>query len=271
MEDVQSRSDDRNVPLQHVGIRNLKYPLTVLDRANGRQQTVATIQLTADLPDHFKGTHMSRFLEVFNLHHQDLSMPNFLEMLQEIREALHAETAHARISFPYFIEKAAPVSLQKSYLNYECTYSGMVNSHSRRFFVGIRVPVSTVCPCSKEISDRGAHNQRGSVTVELEVKRFFWIEDIIDLVETSASCGIYTLLKREDERFITEHAYDNPRFVEDLVREVFVKLRDRGDFAWFTVSAENDESIHDHNAFAYAESGPRPVGAPAPGNYEMLS
>lgn len=260
MIDVQSQSDDRKIYLKKVGVKNLKHPITVLDKARGTQHTTATVNLYADLPHDFKGTHMSRFIEVFSNHRSDLSMPRFLEMLEEIRVVLDARTAYADLHFPYFVEKEAPVSRLKSMLCYDCSYSGSVGPEGRKFSVTVEVPISTLCPCSKAISERGAHNQRGIVKVSLLLGPFFWIEDIIKLVEESGSSDVYTLLKREDEKAITERAYDNPRFVEDVVREVAVRLEAMGKFPWYSVEAENFESIHNHSAYAFAESGPYPAG-----------
>jgi GTP cyclohydrolase IB len=257
MIDVQNQPDRRRVALRKVGVKNLVYPITVLDRREKLQHTVATVNLYADLPHDFKGTHMSRFIEVFDKHRLDLSMPRFLTMLDEIRVALNAQDAYSDLTFPYFMVKKAPVSGQESIMRYDAGYSGKVWPGGREFNVRVQVPVQTVCPCSKAISERGAHNQRGMVTVNLRLGPFFWIEEVIELVEESASCGVYALLKREDEKFVTERAYDNPRFVEDLVRDVYLKLEEDGRFPWFSVEAENFESIHNHSAYAYAESGAR--------------
>lgn len=255
MVDVQARADERNVPIKRVGIRNLKHPVTVLDKANGTQRTIATVNLFASLPHHFKGTHMSRFLEVFDEYVENFHMKHFLAMLDQIRRSLEAEWSYGEIDFPYFIRKHAPASGQPSMMDYRCRFIGEVGPEKRDFFVGIDVPVLTVCPCSKEISTRGAHNQRGMVTVTVKLGPFFWIEDVIALVEDSASAGLFTLLKRDDERYITEHAYDHPVFVEDLVREVVVRVEGLEQFPWFSVEATNFESIHHHDAFAYTERG----------------
>ncbi len=253
MTDVQSSFDDRNMRIQKVGVRNVRYPVTVLDRREGSQSTHARVDLFADLPHRFRGTHMSRFIEVFNRYHRDLTMPRFLEMLEEIRISLEAERAYAEIEFPYYMEKAAPVSGQRSMMEYTCHYSGTSTGVHQHFVVGVDVPVTTLCPCSREISDRGAHNQRGVVRTRIELGPFFWFEEIIELVEAAASSGLHTLLKREDEKYVTERAYDHPVFVEDLVREVAVSMEDAHDFPWFSVEAENFESIHNHEAYAYIE------------------
>jgi GTP cyclohydrolase I len=241
MKDVQNRKDHRRIDLQKVGVKNVQYPIVVLDKENRTQSTVATINLYADLPHDFKGTHMSRFIEVVNHYYVDISMNNFLSMLDKIRHLLDA--------------RRASVSGEKSLMSYTCEYIGEVSDEERRFYVGIQVPVATVCPCSQEISEVGAHNQRGVVRLKLLFGKFFWIEDVIRIVEQSASSEVFTLLKREDEKFITEQAFSRPRFVEDVVREVTQKLEATGDFAWFSVEAENFESIHNHSAYAYVERG----------------
>lgn len=255
MVDVQGRRDERNVPIKRVGVRNLRHPVTVLDRANGTQRTIATVNLFASLPHHFKGTHMSRFIEVFTEYVENIYMQHFLEMLDRIRISLDADWSYGEIDFPYFLTKHAPATGAASMMDYRCRYIGEVGPQRRDFFVGIDVPVLTVCPCSKEISDRGAHNQRGVVSVTVKLGPFFWIEDVIEQVEAASSSGLYTLLKRADERHVTERAYDHPVFVEDLVRDVVIRLERFADFPWFSVEATNFESIHHHDAFAYAERG----------------
>jgi len=253
MVDVQSMKDERRVPIKKVGVKGVRYPITVLDRANTIQHTTATVNLYVDLPHDFKGTHMSRFIEVFNEHRRDLSMPRFLAMLDELRSSLDAETAYCDLHFPYFIEKAAPVSGQKSMMSYECSYEGSSSGSEREFWVTVQVPVQTVCPCSKAISDYGAHNQRGLVRARVKLGPFFWIEDLVSIVESSASCDVYTLLKRDDEKFVTERAFDRPMFVEDVVREVYTRLLAKASFPKFSVEAENFESIHNHSAYALVE------------------
>jgi GTP cyclohydrolase I len=253
MIDVQNLEDKRNVPLTKVGVKDLEYPIQVLDKVKKVQHTTARVDLFANLPRHFKGTHMSRFIEIFHTYRNDLSMPRFLEMLGNIRSSLDAEASFGSVSFPYFLEKSAPVSLLGGMMSYQCCYQGRVEAGKHHFTVSVAVPITTVCPCSKAISDRGAHNQRGIVRLELELGPFFWLEDIIDIVEKSASAPVYSLLKREDEKYITEHAYDNPKFVEDVVRDVYITIRDLNLFPGFSVEAENFESIHNHNAYACAQ------------------
>ncbi|MHB9296224.1 GTP cyclohydrolase IB [Pillotina sp. SPG140] len=251
--DVQNQNDEREVPLAKVGVKGLKYPVRVLDKLKKFQYTTACVDLYANVPQHFKGTHMSRFVEIFHEYRNDLSMNHFLDMLNRIRERLEAASAFGELRFPYFLEKYAPVSTLPSMLSYHCCYRGSVQPELHRFTVEVSVPVTTVCPCSKMISDRGAHNQRGIVTVEVELGPFFWLEDLITLIEQSASSPVYSLLKRSDEKYVTEHAYDNPKFVEDLVRDVYLKIVELKKFPYFSVKAENFESIHNHSVFAYTE------------------
>lgn len=256
MIDTQSAPDTRAVPLQKVGVRGLSYPVTVLDKRNGTQATTAVIDLFVNLPHDYKGTHMSRFIEIFHSYHEDVSMKRFLAMLADIRTSLSAERAFGVMCFPFYIEKRAPVSGAKGMMCYQCTYEGEVSRLRRDFYVSVAVPVTTVCPCSKAISERGAHNQRGVVKVKLQNTGLFWIEDVIAAVEDAASCGLYSVLKRPDEKHVTERAYDNPRFVEDVVREVYLALRSfpaERPFTYFSVECENAESIHAHNAYAYTE------------------
>ena len=258
MIDIQNTPDTREVPLRKVGVKNLRYPVQVLDKNHGKQQTAATVNLFVNLPHDYKGTHMSRFIENFHRHYTDLGMKQFLQMLEDIRTSLEAERAFGTMEFPFFMSKKAPVSGSESIMEYTCSYEGEVTAESQSFFVTVSVPVTTLCPCSKAISENGAHNQRGKVTVKLQNTSLFWIEDVISLIEESASCSLYSILKRPDEKYVTEHAWDNPRFVEDVVREVCLKLKsfDKAEkpFSWFSVECENYESIHNHNAYAYTSS-----------------
>ena len=261
---MQNQGDTREIPLEKAGVRGLVYPVTVLDKKRKVQHTTARGDFFVTLPHHFKGTHMSRFIEIFHKYHTDISLKKFLAMLGEMRQKLDAERAFGVLTFPFFIEKEAPVSAQRGMMCYECTYEGIVSSEQdparQEFFVSVAVPVTTLCPCSKAISSRGAHNQRGVVKIRLKYSSFFWIEDIVSLAENCSSSGVYSVLKREDEKFVTERAYDNPRFVEDVVREVYLALKDfrteAGEaFSYFSVEAENFESIHNHNAYARAVFG----------------
>ena len=253
MVDIQNLRDERNINIKKVGVKGIKYPVIVMDRANGVQHVNATINMYVNLPHQFKGTHMSRFVEVLNEFRGRINIKTFQTILQEIKEKLDAESAHMEIEFPYFIEKTAPVSGARSLMEYTCWFCGENNGRKTDFLVGVMVPVTTVCPCSKEISSVGAHNQRSIVKVNLRFRKFFWIEDIISLVEDSASADIYSLLKRVDEKFVTEKAFDNPMFVEDVVRCIAEKLNRNPNFTWYSVEAENLESIHYHSAYAYVE------------------
>jgi GTP cyclohydrolase I len=254
MIDVQNQRDYRNVDIEKVGVKNIRYPITVLDKAKGVQHTVANVNMYVSLPHHFKGTHMSRFIEILNMYKGEIAIKNFSAILQEMKTALRAKSAHLEIEFPYFIEKQAPVSGATGLMEYRCRFCGSSNEEGADdFSVGIDVPVTTVCPCSKEISEQGAHNQRGTVTVKVRFKKFIWLEDIIQLVEQSSSCDIYSILKRPDEKYVTERAYERPMFVEDVVREVAKKLSSDPNITWFAVESENFESIHNHSAYAYVE------------------
>ena len=253
MKDVQNWKPDNPLYIQKVGVKGISYPIVVADKARGTQNTVASINLYVDLPRVFKGTHMSRFIEVLNEYKDHIHIRNFEHILKEICTALEAESAHMEIDFPYFIEKRAPVTGSAGLMEYRCSFLGMIGK-KREFKVGIRVPVQTLCPCSREISDFGAHNQRGLVTVVVRYEKFFWMEDLIELVEQCASSPVYPVLKRPDEKFVTEAAYRNPMFVEDVVRQVAAALNGMSEFSWYSVEAENFESIHNHSAYACIES-----------------
>ncbi|MFP4037459.1 MAG: GTP cyclohydrolase FolE2 [Desulfobacteraceae bacterium] len=252
MEDIQNHRDYRNMDIDQVGVKGIRYPITVLDKNMGQQQTVAKINMYVNLPRHYKGTHMSRFVEILNEHSRRISLQSFPEIMGEMMKRLNAESAHMEVTFPYFIKKEAPVSRSEGLMEYKCTIKGSVNQ-GRDLTLAINVPVSTLCPCSKEISDFGAHNQRGEVTVEVRFKKFVWIEDLVRVVEESASSEVYSVLKREDEKYVTEKAYLNPMFVEDIVRDIALKLDSDPNITWFSVESENFESIHNHNAYARIE------------------
>ena len=260
MEDVQSRSDDRNLPIQRVGVTNLRYPIAVLDRQHKKQETVASFTLSVSLPHQFKGTHMSRFIEVLNDHRGDVTMFTVPEILADLQQRLDAESARLEVAFPYFLDRSAPVTGAISMMDYECAFIGDVHENASDFVLRVTVPVTSLCPCSREISDYGAHNQRGYVTVELRTRptpggeaQMVWIEEVVDAVERSASSPVFPLLKRPDERAVTMRAYDNPVFVEDLVRNVALELREDDRVQWFSIRALNQESIHNHDAFAELE------------------
>jgi len=250
--DVQSMADHRRISLNRVGIKNIRYPITVLDKAKGIQHTVANINMYVNLPHQFKGTHMSRFVEILNEYRREVSIENFEKILSAMKERLNSEEAHLEIDFPYFIEKSAPVTGTKGLMEYGCGLHGSMTEHLDMMLIA-RVPITTVCPCSREISEYGAHNQRGEVRVWLRFKRFIWLEDVIRVVEGCGSSEVYSVLKRPDEKFVTEYAYDHPMFVEDIVRGVYQGLSGLSEITWFAIEAENFESIHNHSAYAYAE------------------
>lgn len=252
IKDIQSQPDHRMIGIDKVGVKDISYPIVVLDKKNKFQHTIASVNMYVDLPHHFKGTHMSRFIEILNEHRGEITVQNFPEILKKMKKRFNAQTAHMEVEFPYFIEKPAPVSKARGLMDYRCRFTGSLGD-KKDFVLEITVPVTTLCPCSKEISRKGAHNQRGIVKVNLRFKGFIWIEDIIKIVEASASSPVYSLLKRPDERYVTEHAYDNPRFVEDVVREVASKLETLRGIKWFSIEVENLESIHNHSAYAYLE------------------
>lgn len=251
--DVQNSEDTRRIPINKVGIKDIRHPVRVKDRSQGEQHTIANFNMYVNLPHNFKGTHMSRFVEILNNYERELSVESFEHMLSEMIARLDAKAGHIEMSFPYFIEKPAPVSGVKSLMDYEVTLLGEIDNGKPRVDIKVVVPVTSLCPCSKKISDYGAHNQRSHVTVKVRTCDFVWIEDIIDLVESQASCELFGLLKRPDEKFVTERAYDNPKFVEDMVRDVATCLNIDQRISAYTVESENFESIHNHSAYALIE------------------
>lgn len=255
LKDTQNERDERRLPIDRVGVRSLRFPLSIRDRDAAVQHTVATVSLAVDLPHHFKGTHMSRFVEVLHAHGAELTVSNIVAMPRELMNKLHADKAHVEMKFPYFRSKKAPVSGAAGLLDYGVVFEVNTNKEATDLVVTVEVPVTTLCPCSKAISARGAHNQRGVVTLAVRFSEPVWIEDLLELVESSASSELYSLLKRPDEKFVTEAAYDNPVFVEDLVRNVALKAKAHSKITWFRVEAENFESIHNHNAWAMIEGG----------------
>lgn len=261
MIDVQSRKDHRGIALDRVGVTGLRYPIVVLDQANERQETVASITMSVNLPHHFKGTHMSRFIEVLNHHHGEITLRTLPHLLRDLCAKLDAESARVELSFPYFLERRAPQSQARGLMDFDCRFVGEMKGDEVDFILGVKVPVTSLCPCSKEISDYGAHNQRGIITIEVRSTldedkhpHLIWIEELISVAEASASSPVYPLLKRADERHVTMQAYDNPVFVEDMARNVAQKLQKNSKVAWYRVHVENHESIHNHSAFAYVES-----------------
>jgi GTP cyclohydrolase I len=259
MKDVQNQRDHRNIPIDKVGIKDLRYPIRVKDRRDGSQSTIASINMYVDLPQEYKGTHMSRFVEMLHLLKPEVSLKKFSVLLETMKQALDAASAHIEVSFPYFIEKKAPVSGAPGLMDYNCRIIGSSNSSNDIDLVSeVNVPISSVCPCSKEISEQGAHNQRGNVRLQTRFKKFIWLEDMIELVESCASCDVFSVLKRVDEKHVTEQGFGNPKFVEDVVRDVAERLNADDNITWFSVSAENYESIHNHSAYAYVAQGALP-------------
>jgi GTP cyclohydrolase I len=255
LDDKQSERDHRELRIDKVGVRNLRFPIQVRDKAHSVQNTVATIGMFVDLPKEFKGTHMSRFIEVLNAHGSVIHVENINEILRALQKKLHATTSHLEIEFPYFMVKKAPVSGGEGVMDYIARFDATACGPDIDFVLTVKANVTTLCPCSKAIAKYGAHNQRGLVTVAIRMKKSVWIEDLIAMIESSASSELYALLKRQDEKAVTERAYENPVFVEDLVRNVALQLNAHPQVKWYRVEAENFESIHNHNAYACIEKG----------------
>jgi GTP cyclohydrolase I len=253
IEDVQSRADTRRIPIDKVGIKDIFHPVRVKDRSGGEQHTVANFNMYVYLPHNFKGTHMSRFVEILHMNERELSVDSFRAMLKEMVARLDAETGHIEMNFPYFVMKKAPVSGVQSLLDYRATLTGEITRERVDTWLKVVVPVTSLCPCSKKISDYGAHNQRSHVTIAARIDGHVWIEELIDVAEQEASCEVYGILKRPDEKYVTERAYDNPKFVEDMVRDVAVRLNADDRIRAYVVESENFESIHNHSAYALIE------------------
>lgn len=255
--DVQSTPDTRNIAINKVGIKSIRHPIRVADRSDGVQHTVAVFDMYVFLPQHFKGTHMSRFVEILNSHDREISVESFEAILRQMCERLEAESGYLEMRFPFFINKSAPVSGVQSLLDYDVTLIGELKNGVFEQRLKVLVPVASLCPCSKKISEYGAHNQRSHVTVTATLASHVWIEEIVELVEKQASCELYGLLKRPDEKFVTERAYDNPKFVEDMVRDVAAQVNAEARISAYVVEAENFESIHNHSAYALIECDKR--------------
>jgi len=257
VEDVQSRADTRQIPINRVGIKDIRHPVKVKDRSAGEQHTVATFNMYVNLPHNFKGTHMSRFVEVLH-HEREISVESFRVMLAEMTTRLDAVAGHIDMAFPYFVMKRAPISGVESFMDYQASLIGEVCHGDAVMWVKVVVPVTSLCPCSKKISERGAHNQRSHVTIKARLNSHMWIEELIDIAESEASCELYGILKRPDEKYVTERAYDNPKFVEDMVRDVAARLNSEPRIAAYVVESENFESIHNHSAYAQIERNKDP-------------
>ncbi|MFO8024985.1 GTP cyclohydrolase FolE2 [Thiohalophilus sp.] len=253
IEDVQSSADTRQIPINKVGIKDIRHPVRIRDRNEGEQHTVASFNMYVNLPHNFKGTHMSRFVDILNNHEREISVQSFKEMLAEMAEKLEADSGHIEMAFPYFINKKAPISGVESLMDYDVSFIGEIHEGKVQMTLKVVVPVTSLCPCSKNISDYGAHNQRSHVTVAARIEEFVWVEELIELVESEASCELYGLLKRPDEKNVTERAYDNPKFVEDMVRDVAARLNADKRINYYVVESENFESIHNHSAYALIE------------------
>ncbi len=254
MEDVQSTTPSVLIPIDRVGVKDFRYPIVVRKKNNGIQHTVAQVNLYVDLPSEFKGTHMSRFVEALQEWSGVLDYHSFKELLKDIQNRLKARKSHLSISFPFFSEHHAPQSGIKALMDYQCSLLGELEENKLSLFLEVNVPVMTVCPCSLAISENGAHSQRAMIKIKCQFDGLLWVEDLISIATTSASSPVYALLKRVDEKFVTETAFSNPMFVEDVVRRVAVKLKKHPLINWFRVEVESYESIHNHNAYACIES-----------------
>ena len=252
MEDVQAHADTRRLPINRVGIKDIRHPVRLKDRAAGEQHTIATFNMYVSLPHNFKGTHMSRFVEILHAE-REISVESFRSMLRTMTERLEADTGHIEMSFPFFVTKRAPISGVESLMDYGATLIGEHRHGHTDMWLRVAVPVTSLCPCSKKIADHGAHNQRSHITITAKLRSHMWIEELIGIAESEASCELYGILKRPDEKYVTERAYDNPKFVEDLVRDVATRLNDDERVAAYVVEAENFESIHNHSAYARIE------------------
>ncbi len=253
MEDIQNRTPSLLIPIDRVGVKDFRYPIVVRKKNNGIQHTVANVNLYVDLPSEFKGTHMSRFVEALQEWSGVLDYHSFKELLKDIKSRLKARRAYISIAFPFFSEHYAPKSGIKALMDYECVFLGELEKGKPSMFLEVTVPVMTVCPCSLAISEMGAHSQRAMIKVRCKFEGLLWVEDLIEIATTSASSPVYALLKRVDEKYVTESAFSNPVFVEDVVRRVAVKLREHPLINWFRVEVESQESIHNHNAYACIE------------------
>lgn len=259
MADVRRETDTRNVAVDKVGVRGLQYPIVLLDKAHRKQHTVGRINMYVNLPHHFRGTSMGSFVEILNRYHREIDIHKLGTILRDIKRTLDAESAHLEMAFPYFIEKRAPVSGVTGLMDYRCRIDAALEAHFR-LRMGVAVPVTTLCPCSREMVERGGHNQRAEIRVVVEPRGFFWLEDLIEMVEGCGSSQVYSLLTREDEKHVTSCAYDNPAFVEDVVRNVALRLEASPQVAGFEVGVESYESIHHHDAYAFVSRFPAEGG-----------
>ena len=253
VEDVQGRADTRRIPINRVGIKDITHPVRVKDRSSGEQHTIATFNMYVNLPHDFKGTHMSRFVSILNQHEGEISVESFQSMLEDMTVRLEADAGRIEMSFPFFVTKRAPVSGVASVMDYRASLIGERRDGRTCTWIKVVVPVTSLCPCSRDISKYGAHNQRSHVTITAKLREHIWIEELIRIAESEASSELYGILKRTDEKFVTERAYENPKFVEDIVRDVAARLNAEERLSAYEVSAENFESIHNHSAYALIE------------------
>jgi GTP cyclohydrolase I len=261
MPDVQASSDSRQVAIDKVGVKGITYPITLhCPATGGSQHTVAKVNMYVSLPHYQKGTHMSRFLEVLNKHHDKMRSDQIMQVASDVRERLEAESAHLELRFPYFIHKKAPVTGAPGMLDIEVTFEATSStSTGNDFIMGLKVPATSLCPCSKEISAYGAHNQRCEIEAKVRFAKgkMMWIEDVFAIMEKAASAPVFAVLKRPDEKWVTEVAYDNPKFVEDIVRDLALAMNAESRIVWYQINSENFESIHNHNAYAFIEKDSR--------------
>ncbi len=256
LSDVQALADSRRVPIDKVGVKNVTYPIRLRTRDGGEQHTVAVVNMYVSLPHHQKGTHMSRFLEVLNEHAQEIDPTDVMAICHDMKQRLNAADAHLELTFDYFINKKAPVTAMPGIMSYKVTFE-CVSNGADDFTMSVKVPATSLCPCSKAISAYGAHNQRCEIEARVRVEGLLWIEELVALCEAAASAPVYSVLKRPDEKHVTEEAYDNPKFVEDIVRDLAVMLENEDRITWYAINSENFESIHAHNAYAYIEKDKR--------------
>ena len=261
IEDVQNRADTRRIPINRVGVKDVYHPVRVKDRSSGEQHTIANFNMYVNLPHDFKGTHMSRFIEILH-HEREISVDSFRALLEEMTRRLDADAGHIEMSFPYFVMKKAPVSGVESLMDYRASLIGERRAGRTDIWIKVIVAVTSLCPCSKKISDYGAHNQRSHITLTVRIREHIWIEELIDIAEKEASCELYGILKRPDEKYVTEHAYDNPKFVEDMVRDIALRLNRDERVLAYMVESENFESIHNHSAYALIENDKEKPASP---------
>ena len=256
IEDVQGHADSRQIPINKVGIKDVYHPVRVKDRSRGEQHTIANFNMYVALPHNFKGTHMSRFVEVLHGNEREISVESFRDILIGMTHKLDAKSGHIEMTFPYFVMKKAPVSGVESLMDYKASLIGELHDGKPELWLKVVVAATSLCPCSKRISDYGAHNQRSHITIKARVEGHMWLEELIDIAEEEASCEVFGILKRPDEKYVTERAYDNPKFVEDMVRDIAARLNTDQRIEGYVVESENFESIHNHSAYALIEKKP---------------